>query len=161
MSIPTESDGTPRVRRATGPTTPPVIDARTHIGDSVVNPAGDDLGRIETIMLDVESGHIAYAVLSFGGFLGLGSKLFAVPWTALRLDEARRRFTLEVSREQLETAEGFDEEHWPQMADPDWALRLHSHFNVPPYWHEQQTKLRESRRLAALQGPESRTGIHY
>jgi hypothetical protein len=58
---------------------PNVMDAATLAGDSVVNAAGEDLGKIEAIMLDVTSGRIAYAVLSFGGFLGMGKKLFALP----------------------------------------------------------------------------------
>src|ERR1051325_2479606 len=65
---------------------PEVMDAKTLIGDDVVNGQGEDLGNIEAIMLDVTSGRIAYAVLSFGGFLGMGSKLFAIPWGALTLD---------------------------------------------------------------------------
>jgi hypothetical protein len=117
----------------TGPG-PSIIDAREHTGDSVVNLAGDDLGTIEAIMLDVESGQIAYAVLSFGGFLGMGTKCFALPWAVLTLDSARKRFILDASREKLEKADGFDKDHWPTMADPDWALRLHRYYNVPPYW---------------------------
>lgn len=114
-----------------------VIDSRVHIGDAVVNPAGDDLGKIEAIMLDVASGQIAYAVLSFGGFLGLGSKFFALPWVVLTLDAGKKRFILDASKDKLEKAEGFDKDNWPSMADPDWALRLHSHYNVPPYWREE------------------------
>ena len=71
--------------RSDGPG-PEVMSAETLIGDSVVNSAGEDLGDIKAIMLDVTTGRIAYAVLSFGGFLGVGNKLFAIPWTALTLD---------------------------------------------------------------------------
>ena len=62
---------------------PHVMGASTLKGDSVFNPAGADLGHVEDIMLDVGRGKVAYAVLSFGGFLGMGNKLFAVPWQAL------------------------------------------------------------------------------
>jgi hypothetical protein len=86
-------------------------------------------------MLDVVSGRIAYAVLSFDGFLGLGCKLFAIPWAALTLDAVDREFVLHVSREKLERAEGFDKEHWPSMADPQWGARLHAYYEVPPYLH--------------------------
>ena len=65
---------------------PEVMDANTLIGDSVVNDSGENLGKIEAIMLDVSAGKIAYAVLSFGGFLGMGNKLFAIPWSAFTLD---------------------------------------------------------------------------
>src|SRR5438105_7274220 len=73
-------------RRSSDGPGPEVMDADTLIGDAVVNSSGEDLGKIEAIMLDVTSGRIAYAVLSFGGFLGMGSKYFAIPWAALTLD---------------------------------------------------------------------------
>ena len=107
---------------------PEVMDATTLTGDSVVNAAGENLGTIEAIMLDVASGRVAYAVLSFGGFLGLGAKLFALPWTALTLDAAEKRFVLDASKEKLENAEGFDKDRWPSMADPEWAARLHAYW---------------------------------
>ncbi len=68
-------------------------------------------------MIDMQSGRISYAVLSFGGFLGMGDRLFAVPWQALKLDTENKRFTLNVSKEQLKNAPGFDKDHWPTMAD--------------------------------------------
>jgi sporulation protein YlmC with PRC-barrel domain len=110
------------------------MDAATLSGDDVVNAAGEDLGKIEAIMLDVASGRIAYAVLSFGGFLGMGTKFFAIPWAALTLDAVEKRFALDVPVEKLENAEGFDKDHWPSMADPVWATRLHSYYGVTPYW---------------------------
>ena len=116
---------------------PEIMDAKTLTGDTVVNPAGDDLGKIEAIMLDVASGRIAYAVLSFGGFLGIGTKLFALPWAVLTLDAAEKRFIIDISKEKLENAEGFDKDHWPSMADPGWATRLHSYYNVTPYWRQE------------------------
>ena len=112
------------------------MDAATLIGDKVVNAAGESLGEIEAIMLDVRSGRIAYAVLSFGGFLGMGSKLFAIPWNALTLDAKEKRFVLNVSKEKLENAEGFDKDHWPSMADMTWAVRVHEYYDVVPYWEE-------------------------
>jgi sporulation protein YlmC with PRC-barrel domain len=113
---------------------PDVMDAASLTGDQVVNARGEDLGKIEAIMLDVNSGHIAYAVLSFGGFLGVGGKLFAIPWAALVLDAQNKRFILDASRERLESAPGFDKDHWPSMADPTWATELHDYYEVAPYW---------------------------
>jgi sporulation protein YlmC with PRC-barrel domain len=121
--------------RADGPG-PEVMDADTLNGDSVVNSAGDSLGKIEAIMLDVTAGRIAYAVLSFGGFLGMGSKLFAIPWSALTLDVDEKRFILDVAKERLEDAPGFDKDHWPSMADPTWARDIHTYYNVSPYWED-------------------------
>jgi len=119
---------------------PNVMDAATLTGDKVVNAIGDDLGKIEAIMLDVGSGRIAYAVLSFGGFLGMGRKLFALPWGALTLDAVERRFVLDVSREKLKHAEGFDKDQWPSLADPVLATRLYSYYNVTPYWGEEDSR---------------------
>jgi sporulation protein YlmC with PRC-barrel domain len=124
---------------------PEVMDAATLIGDKVVNAAGESLGKIEAIMLDVTTGRIAYAVLSFGGFLGMGSKLFAIPWGALTLDAREHGFILDVSKEKLENAEGFDKDHWPSMADANWAAEIHSYYNVTPYWEDDEQEYRERR----------------
>lgn len=111
-----------------------VLSAGTLKGDSVVNSQGQDLGRIEEIMFDVSSGRIAYAVLSFGGFLGMGDKLFAIPWEALQLDTNKHRFILNVPKDRLEKAEGFDKNNWPDFANRDWATRTHQYYGVDPYW---------------------------
>jgi len=74
-------------------------------------------------MIDMVSGKIADAVLSFGGLLGTGDKLFAVPWAALTLDTVNKRFTLNVRKEVLKDAPGFDKKRWPSMSDKTWAKR--------------------------------------
>lgn len=81
-------------------------------------------------MLDMESGEVSYAVLSFGGFLGIADKLFAVPWSALKLDTENKRFTLDVDKEKLESAPGFDKDNWPDMADPTWQDSIHSYYGT-------------------------------
>jgi len=121
------------VARGPGPF---VMDAATLDGDKVVNSAGEDIGKIEAIMLDVAAGRIAYAVLSFGGFFGIGTKLFAIPWSALTLDAVENRFLLDISKERLESAPGFDEDHWPAMADRRWAKEVHAYYDVNPYWED-------------------------
>ena len=95
---------------------PGLMGADTLIGNDVRNADGDELGEIKEIMLDVRSGRVAYAVLSFGGFLGMGERLFAVPWSALTLDPMNRRFVLNVDPERLKGAPGFDSDNWPDMA---------------------------------------------
>src|ERR1044071_5201642 len=119
-----------------------VMSAGTLTGDRVRNAAGDDLGKVEDIMLDVPSGRIAYAVLSFGGFLGMGNKLFAVPWNALTLDEAEHEFVLNVDKATLENAPGFDKDNWPDMSDPSWGNKVYSHYGYTPDWETErpQTK---------------------
>lgn len=111
-----------------------VISAGTLMGDNVRNPAGEDLGKLEEIMIDTSSGRVAYAVLSFGGFLGMGDKLFAIPWEALRLDQDNERFILDVDKQTLEEAPGFDKDHWPEFADRTWGAQIHSYYGYDPYW---------------------------
>lgn len=113
---------------------PEVMAAETLTGNDVMNSRGESLGDIEAIMLDVPSGRVAYAVLSFGGFLGAGDKLFAVPWGALKLDTDNKCFLLEVDKESLKDAPGFDKDHWPSMADTKWASTIHDYYGTRPYW---------------------------
>lgn len=111
-----------------------VLSASTLAGDRVRNRAGEDLGKIEDIMLDLDSGRVAYAVLSFGGFLGIGDKLFAVPWQSLELNAAEHEFILDVDKQTLENAPGFDKDNWPDMADTAWGAQVHQHYGQTPYW---------------------------
>ena len=111
-----------------------VLAASTLAGDQVQNSAGEDLGKVDEIMIDIPAGKIAYAVLSFGGFLGMGNKLFAVPWSALRLDEDKKHFILDVDKKKLENAPGFDKDNWPDMADTSWGTRIFSYYGAEPYW---------------------------
>ena len=117
---------------------PFVMSAETLAGDSVVNAQGEDLGTLEHIMIDVPSGTIAYGVLACGGVFGVREKLFAIPWSALALDARRKCFVLEVSRQRLEGAPGFDRDHWPRMADARWAREVHEYFGATPYWQAEQ-----------------------
>ncbi|MFJ1298930.1 PRC-barrel domain-containing protein [Pseudomonadota bacterium AL_CKDN230030165-1A_HGKHYDSX7] len=113
---------------------PEIMAAETLAGNEVYNPAGEKLGTVETIMLDVPRGRIAYAVLARGGVMGMGDKLYAIPWAALTLDTDRKCFVLDVPRDQLKQAEGFDKHNWPRMADERWASDVHAYYNQPPYW---------------------------
>jgi len=119
-------------RNHTGPG-PRLMGANTLDGNDVYNKQDEDLGDIKEIMLDVPSGRVAYAVLSFGGFLGMGEKLFAVPWSALTLDTVNKRFVLDVTKERLKDAPGFDEDNWPDMADTTWVKSVHAYYGVTPY----------------------------
>lgn len=109
---------------------PALMGADTLIGDGVVNAAEEDLGDIKEIMLDMQTGQVAYAVLAFGGFLGMGEKLFAVPWQALHLDTVNKRFVLNVDKERLKGAPGFDKDSWPDMSDMSWASGIHSFYGT-------------------------------
>jgi len=116
-----------------------VLSAATLANDRVRNVAGEDLGRVEEIMIDIPTGTVAYVVLSFGGFLGMGDKLFAVPWSALRIDEDAHQFIFDVERSVLENAPGFDKDKWPDFADSDFGKQIHHHYGRTPYWEHDVT----------------------
>jgi hypothetical protein len=109
---------------------PALMGSDTLMGNDVYNPQGEDLGDVKEFMIDMASGKVCYAVLSFGGLLGMGDKLFAVPWQALTLDTINKRFTLNVAEEALKDAPGFDKDHWPSMADPTWASGVHKFYGT-------------------------------
>jgi len=104
------------------------LTATSIIGDSVENPEGDDLGKIDNLMINLNTGVVEYAVLEFGSFLGIGGKLFAIPFSELRLNPDRELFVLSRDKEYLKQSPGFDKAHWPDTND-------HVYFNdVNTYW---------------------------
>ena len=113
---------------------PQVLSATTLIGDKVVNRSGEELGSIKELMIDLDEGHVAYAVLSFGGLMGLGEKLFAIPWEAMDLDTEQHVFILSVPKEALENAPGFDKDNWPDNAqyEAKWLLDVYELTMSPP-----------------------------
>ncbi|MDP1863654.1 MAG: PRC-barrel domain-containing protein [Thiobacillus sp.] len=111
-----------------------IISSSTIAGDKVVNRNGEGLGDIKDLMIDVDSGRVAYAVLEFGGFMGMGSKLFAVPLSAMEADTHNKRFIFDQSKESLENAPGFDKDDWPTFTDRDWGSSVHQYYGVRPYW---------------------------
>ena len=113
---------------------PRVLAASTLKNEKVVNRKGEDLGKIEDYMIDLDNGRIAYCVLSFGGFVGMGDKLFAVPWNAMTLDTENKCFILNVIKDRLKQAPGFDKNNWPDMTDLDWGSQVYSFYRVTPYW---------------------------
>jgi len=115
---------------------PALMGANTLIGNEVYNSDEEHLGEIKEIMLDTMDGTVAYAVLSFGGVFGVGDKLFAVPWNALRLDTVNKRFVLDADKENLKNAPGFDKDAWPSMADRQWGIAVHDYYGTRPYWDQ-------------------------
>jgi sporulation protein YlmC with PRC-barrel domain len=100
------------------------------INERVRNSAGENLGKIEDIVVDPVTGAIQYAVLSFGGFLGMGDKLFAIPWSSLSVSPARDYVLLNVDKQTLEKAPGFDRKQWPDMTDATWQNSIHQHYGT-------------------------------
>lgn len=117
----------PDMRQGPGPG---LMGAETLIGNDVYNHKGEDIGAIKDIMLDMASGKVVYAVLSFGAFFGFGEKLFAVPWKALTLDTKNKRFVLNVEKDRLKKAPGFNKDLWPDMADQSWANEIHAFYGT-------------------------------
>ena len=108
------------------------VKASSMIGTDVVNPRGDS--DVKEVVIDPRSGKVAYAVVSFGGFLGMGEKLFAVPFTAFEYNVAKNQYMLDISKDRLQTAPGFDADNWPSMADEKWNRDVYKFYARSPYW---------------------------
>lgn len=116
---------------------PKSLSASTLMGDKVRNLDGDNLGHLEEIVIDLEKGRVSYAVLATGGFLGLGDKFFAVPWDLLTVDTENEELILDVSKEMLESAPGFDKDKWPDIHDRSWMVDVYAYYGRAPYWEDE------------------------
>jgi sporulation protein YlmC with PRC-barrel domain len=103
-------------------------------GLTVRNTEGEDLGKLEDVVVDGGSGRVAYAVLSFGGFLGMGGKHFAIPWQALQAGSTPEYLILDVPKKRLEEAPGFDRDSPPSYADQHWGTEIYEYYGYQPYW---------------------------
>ncbi len=111
-------------------------------GTSVYDPNGNKIGQIDHLMIDKVSGQVRYAVMSFGGFLGLGHSHYPMPWNAISYDTAKEGFVANVTEQQLRDAPEFSDDSW---GDRDWEARWHSHFQTKPYWEEGMGSSTQSR----------------
>jgi len=98
------------------------------IGKDIKNKAKDNLGSIYDIVLDKISGKTLYVVLESGSFLGMGGKLFAIPWNAFHFNRAENCFILDVDKERLSNAPGFDKNNSPDMADQSWSKEVADYY---------------------------------
>lgn len=110
-----------------------VIAADKVAGTAVYSPNGDHLGKIETVILDKTSGRVVYAVLSFGGFLGIGQSHYPLPWSVLTYDPNHGGYVVNLAKEALENAPHYDIDA-PQWEDRAWAKSVHDHYAARPYW---------------------------
>lgn len=115
---------------------PRVLSANSIIGNKVVNTEGEQLGNIKDLMIDLDDAQIAYAVLSFGGFMGMGDKLFAIPLEALLFNSKDKSVILDVDKDVLQNAPGFDKDHWPDDAqyEAGWLSDIYEYYGYSPYW---------------------------
>ncbi len=112
-------------------TQPEIVKGSKIIGKSVQTMRGKKIGEIEDLAIDELDGQVRYAVLSFGGILGLGEKYFAIPWEALSLSDNKEHFALAVTERELEKAPGFDKNNWPDFADPVYYATIYDFYQVP------------------------------
>jgi hypothetical protein len=113
----------------------------TIIGSNVKNPQGQNLGNIHDLVIHPQDSRVVYAVLSFGGILGLGEKLFAVPLNALQRAADMDTFILDMNQERLQNAPQFNQHNWPLMTDPQWIASVYRFYGLQPYWEPQSTAL--------------------
>jgi sporulation protein YlmC with PRC-barrel domain len=113
---------------------PRLMTASKLLGSKVFNQQDETLGQIDDIVVDVPRGVIAYAAMASGGFLGLGERLFAVPWAALTYDAGRECFVMNAQKESFENAPGFDKDNWPTEASADWHQQVHRHYGAELFW---------------------------
>lgn len=121
-----QTDSTGKGRTST------LFGTRTFLGDEVYNQREDRLGTLKEFMFDLHSGRICYAVMSCGGFLGVGEKLFAIPWRALTLDAENACFVLDIAEARLMNSPGFDKRHWPDMGDAAWVNDIDTFYGIKP-----------------------------
>lgn len=111
------------------------LTATSIIGDRIENPEGENLGKIDNLMINLNTGEIEYAVVEFGSFLGVGGKLFAVPFREMKLDAERRLFIFNRDKEYLKKSPGFDKSHWPETNDHSYFDNVQLYYGsyLPPF----------------------------
>ena len=111
-----------------------VIGVASLTGMKIFAAGGEHVGKISEIMLDVDRGRVAYAVMSCGGFLEMGQELYVIPWNALALDVHKGCFRLNINANRVKSAPFFDSKHWPPMTNVKWGSSVHEYYNRRPYW---------------------------
>ena len=114
--------------------TPQLISADKVKGTDVYNASGEKLGTVEEVMIDKVSGQVAYAVMSFGGFLGIGEKYHPLPWGVLTYDTDQQGYRVSLSKSQLAGAPTYGVDDIADYADPEWNERVHDYYKVPYGW---------------------------
>jgi hypothetical protein len=103
-------------------------------GTSVYNNAGETLGSIEDLMIDKPSGKVVYAIMAFGGFLGIGNQYHPLPWSILHYDPDKGGYVVNLDKRQLEGAPAYDVDKEPDWNDRSYEDKIHDYYGVGPYW---------------------------
>jgi sporulation protein YlmC with PRC-barrel domain len=111
-----------------------LIEASKVQGTDVYNPHGEKLGVVDDVMIDKRSGQAAYAIMSFGGFLGLGGDFYPIPWKTLKFDSAIGGYVVDIEPRVLEGAPAYAAGAEPQWGDRNYEENLHRYYGAPPYW---------------------------
>ena len=112
----------------------PLISSDRVEGTNVYNNQGDKLGSVDCVMLDKQQGKVAYAVMSFGGFLGIGEKRHPLPWQTLTYDEQNDGYVVNLTKDQLEKAPTLDRGDYDRLKDRVYGASIYSHYGQTPYW---------------------------
>jgi sporulation protein YlmC with PRC-barrel domain len=116
-----------------------VVPASKIIGEMVVNRQSENVGKIIELVIDAKKNRILYAVLSFGGFMGVGNKLFAMPWEAFEFSATENKLILNVDKEKLKTAPGFEKgDNWPDFENTIWGESIYNYYDYTPPWKSQE-----------------------
>jgi sporulation protein YlmC with PRC-barrel domain len=125
-----------------------ILYGKNVLGNRVKNKAGEELGKVEDLIIDPVTNRIAYVILSFGGFLGVGDKLYPAPLNALTLDTVSKEFILDMDKERLKSAPGFDKDKYPDLTDQKWGSGVYKFYGYKPYWDRDYT---ESARFRSIE----------
>ena len=117
--------------RATAHPNHQLISSEDVEGTDVYGVDGKKIGEIDHLMMDKISGRVTYAVISFGGLLGLGHSHYPVPWAALKYEPKLGGYITGITEEKLKDAPAFSDDAW---SDRSWEAQVHKHYNAPPYW---------------------------
>ena len=107
------------------------LTASSIIGDSIENAKGENMGKIDNLMINLRTGHVEYAVVEFGGLLGVGKKLFAIPFQELKLNPEREVFILDRDKDYVRESPGFDPSHWPATNDHSYFDTVDGYYKPP------------------------------
>ena len=104
------------------------------VGTQVVSPQEVDLGVVEAAVMDAFNSRVAYLVLAYGGFLGIGKKRYAVPWNAVRYDDGQQVFVLNLSQDEIGQLPEYADSNWPDLTDDRWNRNLYNAYQLTPRW---------------------------
>lgn len=103
-------------------------------GTDVYNTQGEKLGAVDCVMIDKQKGNIAYAVMSFGGFLGMGEKRHPLPWSSLLYDRNKDAYIVRLSKDQLESAPNLERGKYDRLGEREYDESVYAHYRANPYW---------------------------